>query len=46
MLRQPPTFELMKRGLLVDGQASELDAVIDELRQLMMVVIERLRDRS
>lgn len=45
LLRQPPTFELIKRGLLVDGQASELDAVIDKLRESMMVVIEHLRDR-
>ncbi|OIT08194.1 transcription factor tga7 [Nicotiana attenuata] len=37
----PPIFELMKRGgFLVDGEASELETVIDGLKQSMMAVIE------
>ncbi|XP_009768149.1 protein RESPONSE TO ABA AND SALT 1-like [Nicotiana sylvestris] len=37
----PPIFELMKRGgLLVDGEASELETVIDGLKQSMMAMIE------
>lgn len=37
----PPIFELMKRGgTVIDGEASDLESVIDELKQSMMLMIE------
>ncbi|XP_055834993.1 protein RESPONSE TO ABA AND SALT 1 [Solanum dulcamara] len=37
----PPIFELMKRGgTVIDGVASDLESVIDELKQSMMLMIE------
>ncbi|MCE3051031.1 hypothetical protein HAX54_048784 [Datura stramonium] len=38
---EPPIFELMKRGgSVIDGEASDLETVIDELKQSMMSAIE------
>lgn len=37
----PPIFELMKRGeTVIDGEASDLESVIDGLKQSMMSIIE------
>ncbi|CAN4092263.1 unnamed protein product [Withania somnifera] len=38
---EPPIFELMKKGeMLIDGEVSDLETIIDGMKQSMMSVIE------